>query len=312
MDNFLLAAKIVMPLFLLMAAGFAVRFFGLIKKEAADGINDAVFKVFLPVMLFKNLYDTDIGAVFNGKLVLFAYASVAAVTCLSMLIIPRLVKDGAKRGVLVQAIFRSNYVIFGLPLTEAMLGAGHSGATALMVAFIVPVFNALSVCVLEYYRGSGFRVGSFAKNVATNPLVLASLVGVGFLFLNIRLPSMLENTVSTISSVTSPLALMGLGAAIEFKKVRGNLRELIIGTIGRLVVVPLLGIPAAVLCGFRGEALVAMVAMFSTPTAVSTFTMARSMEGDGELAAELVVFTCAFSVFSVFAVVYALLCFGLI
>jgi len=312
LENFLLAVRIVMPLFLLMAVGFAVRFFGLIDKRAADGINDAVFRVFLPVMLFKNLYETSIGDAFSWKLVVFAYVGVAVIVGLSMLIIPRLVSDDSQKGVLVQAIFRSNYVIFGLPLTEAILGKGQAGSTALLIACIVPLFNTLSVCLLEYYRGGGVKFRVFVKNVLTNPLVIASAVGISFLLLGIKLPDMLMDTVSTVSSVSSPLALIGLGAAIEFKKVPGNAREIAIGTLGRLVAVPLLGLPAAVLCGFRGAPLVALLALFATPTAVSTFTLARGLDGDSELAAELVVSTCTFSVFSVFAAVYALICFGLV
>jgi predicted permease len=48
---------------------------------------------------------------------------------------------------------------------------------------------------------------------------------------------------------------------------------------------------AAVLFGFRNEVLVPLLLMSGAPTAVSSYTMAQQMGGDGELAGEIVVFT---------------------
>ena len=71
-----------------------------------------------------------------------------------------------------------------------------------------------------------------------------------------------------------------------------------------MVIIPLLAMPAAVLLGFRGVDLAAIMAFFCSPTAVSSFTMAQQMGADGELAAQLVALTSVMSLFTIFVCTY--------
>ena len=65
-------------------------------------------------------------------------------------------------------------------------------------------------------------------------------------------------------------------------------------------------VPLGALLGFRAETLVPILIYFGAPTAVSSFPMAQQMDGDGELAASLVVFTSALSILTIFLWVFAL------
>ena len=108
------------------------------------------------------------------------------------------------------------------------------------------------------------------------------------------------------------MALVILGATLEFGSVRGNKKYLAIGIIGKTVVVPLVMIPIAVLLGFRDISLLAITILFAAPTAVSSFTMAEAAGHDGELAAQQVVFSSVVSLFTVFLWIFALRSMGLI
>ena len=73
-------------------------------------MNIVTFKTFLPLLLFYNVYNTKLEGVFNLKLMIFAPLAVL-ITCIAMcVIIPIFEKENRKRGVLIQAIFRSNFV----------------------------------------------------------------------------------------------------------------------------------------------------------------------------------------------------------
>lgn len=60
---------------------------------------------------------------------------------------------------MIQAAFRSNFVLLGLPIAEELLPNANFGVTALMVAIVVPIYNMMSVVVLEYFRGSKPKLG---------------------------------------------------------------------------------------------------------------------------------------------------------
>lgn len=300
MDNLIISANVVLPLFLCMALGYGIRAVGLVDEHSLTKLNNLTFRVFLPLMLFNNLYRTDIREVFNGKLMLFAVAGVLAVFFVLLLLIPRVEKDNAKRGVLVQGIMRSNFVIFGLPITASLCGEGNTGVTALMVAVVVPLFNVLSVVALEVFRNSRPDVKKILVGVVTNPLILASLAGLLALAVGLRLPAFAQKAVDDVAGIATPLALIVLGGSFRFSRVRGYVRQLLIGVGGRLLVLPAVFVPLGALLGFRGPELVCVLTAFGTPTAVSSFTMAQQMGGDSELAAQLVVFGSLLSVFTMF------------
>ena len=296
MENFLLSLNVVLPLFLEMALGYAIRCFRLVDEPTLRKMNNVVFRVFLPILLFYNVISTDIGTAFNGPLMLTAVLFVLGEFALCMALVPLLEKENSRRGVLIQGIMRSNFVIFGLPVLVSLCGEGsNTGAVALVIAVVVPMFNALSVTALEIYRGGKPNPLKILKSVATNPLILG-----------VKLPNFLQKPVADLSKMATPLALVILGAEFNFGQVRKCVRQLVIGVSGRLVVMPLIFLTIAVLLGFRGEELIALFVMLAAPPAVSSFTMAQQMDGDSELAAGLVVFGSSLAVVTMFIWIFVL------
>ena len=304
MRNILLAFEVVFPIFCFVAIGYVLRLLRFYDGHALDVINKLVFKVFLPCMLFYNIYCTELSEVFDGRLLLFAIGAVLAVFCCMMLAVPRFSKENARRGVIIQGVFRSNFVLFGLPVTISLQGEGQAGLTSLLIAVIVPLYNILAVICLESFRRSKVQPGSILLGIAKNPLILASVCGILLLLSGIRLPDMFETTLRDLSRVATPLALIGLGGALSFGSVRKNTEALACVLLLKLALVPAAVLWAGVsLFGFRGTQLVTLISMLSAPTAVSSFTMAQQMGGDADLAAQIVVFTTVCSIFSVFAIV---------
>ena len=295
MTNLVITLNAVLPVFLVMATGYLCRQIGLITEKTAMACNKLVFQVFLPVSLAQSLMNVDSSASIEGRLLFYCATGVFAVFLAGMLIVPRFVRENSKRGVLIQALFRSNYAIVGIPIGQALFPQGDGGIVAMMTIASVPVFNALAVVTLEYFRGGKPSWGKILKGMATNPLILGCLTGYLLMRLNVRLPQIALSTVSKLASVASPLALFVLGATLDLKKVSGNLRLLAGGLLGRLLLAPglLLAIGAAL--GFRGPGLAALMIAFASPCAVSSYTMAVQMGGDGDLAGQLVMFSTVLS-----------------
>ena len=307
MENLLLAFRVVLPLFLMMALGYGTRRIGLVDEVTLKKMNNYVFRVFLPILLFYNVISTDIQTAFNGPLILTAVCFVVVIFLALMAVIPLVEKEKPRRGVLVQGIMRANFVIFGLPVLVSLCGDNsNTGAVALVIAVVVPMFNAFSVIALETNRGGRVNVGKVLKSVVTNPLIIASLLGIVLLVMGVKLPDTLDKTLSDLAKTSTPLALVILGAEFNFKSVKNCLRPLIIGVAGRLVIVPAIFITIAALLGFRGEELISLMIMLAAPPAVSSFTMAQQMDGDAELAGNMVVFGSLFAVLTIFLWIFIL------
>ena len=296
----ILSFNVVLPLFLMIVLGYSLKRIRVYDEHTISGVNQLVFKVFLPLLLFINIYQTDVAGVFDLKLMLVAVLGVLGSFFMTWLIIAWIEKDNRKRGVLIQGIFRSNFVIFGIPVTTSLFGAEATGAAALLVAVIVPIFNMLSVVILEIYRGSRINVPKILKGIITNPLIIGSVTGLLCLLLHIKIPLVLEKTISDLSKVTTPLALVILGGAFTFSSMKGNVKQIAIGVLGKLVIVPVICLSFALLIGIRGVGLAISMSIFASPTAVSSFSMAKQMDGDADLAGHLVVLGSMLSVVTMF------------
>ena len=300
----ILSFNVVLPLFLMIVLGYSLKRIRVYDEHTISGVNQLVFKVFLPLLLFINIYQTDVTGVFDLKLMLVAVLGVLGSFFMTWLIIAWIEKDNRKRGVLIQGIFRSNFVIFGIPVTTSLFGAEATGAAALLVTVIVPIFNMLSVVILEIYRGSRINVPKILKGILTNPLIIGSVIGLLCLWLHIKIPLVLEKTISDLSKVTTPLALVILGGSFTFLSMKGNVKQITIGVLGKLVIVPVICLSFALLIGIRGVGLAILMSIFASPTAVSSFSMAKQMDGDADLAGHLVVLGSMLSVVTIFVWIF--------
>lgn len=312
MESLILSANAILPIFLLMATGYLLRTLKVADKKGFDTVNRLVFKAFLPTLLFYNIYNTEASEVFDLRLVAFALVGVLAVFLVGYGAVFVLTKDNARRGVMLQGFFRSNYAILGLPLVSYICKGEMTGLSALMVAFVVPVFNVLAVVSLERFRNGRLEVKKLLLGVARNPLIIGCLLGVVFVLLGIRLPSVVEAAVADVAKIASPLAIIVLGASFTFSSIRGCMRELVTVVAARLIVIPAIALFFAVLLGFRGEALACILIIFGAPVAVSSYSMAQQMGGDEALAAQVVVVSSAACLVTLFGWIFGLSGVGLV
>lgn len=312
MQNLVVSFNAIAPLFLLIAAGFLIRRQGLVRDEALPQMNSLAFTVFLPALLFSNLYSTNLQSAFAPDLLAYAVFAALGMYGLAVAAVCMLEKDSKSRGAMIQAIYRSNFVLLGLPIVQTLFEGQDLGVTSVIIAVVVPIFNVLAVVTLEVFRGGRVQWKKVVVGIAKNPLILASLLGFGCMALGIQLPVFLHTAIKNLATAATPVALVVLGASIHVELIAGNTRNLVICVLGRLVAAPLLFISIAAALGFRGIELATLLAMLAAPTAVSSFTMAQQMDSNGELAAEAVVMSSVFSCLTMFLWIFALKQLGLI
>ncbi len=295
-----IAFHAIVPLFLIIAVGFGVKRLGWIGPEDVRRFNKVTFYTFMPVMLFYNIYTSDFSHAVRLPYALFVVGMALAMILLAFLITLAVEKTPERRGVMIQAAFRSNFVLLGLPIAQELLPGANFGITALMIAIVVPIYNMMSVVVLEYFRGSKPKMGEVLLAVIKNPLIIGSIVGLLTQALHITLPEVLVSFAGKMNSAATPLILLLLGASFEMRQLSRYKKQLLVCVGLRLLVFPGAILALAAALGLRDIEFVTVLAMTAAPTAVNSFNMAQQLGGDSELAGSAVVVSTAASFFTLF------------
>ena len=316
MESFLFALNAVAPIVITVALGYILKRIGFFNDTFAKMGNKLVFRVLLPVMLFLNVYKIDDLSRVSPGYIVYSVVSVLLLFALALPLILKVTKRPGGMGSLLQAVFRSNYALIGLPLAQSLAGDVGVAAASLLSAVSIPVFNILAVIALSIFREGGERpsVKKILLEIVKNPLIIGvaagvAALGVRALFVQwgveVRLTDIkpVYKVMESLSAMATPLALIVLGAQSEFSAVVSLKKEIIFGTVMRTVVVPFLGLGVAYLFFrdfFTAAHFATFIALFATPVAVSSVPMAQEMDSDATLAGQLVVWTTLVSAFSVF------------
>ena len=309
MENFLLAFNVVFPIFLIMMLGVILKRKNMVDEKSLNVMNSLVFRLFMPTLLFFNIYnmgDLSTLSFDNLKLLAYAFISILIVLLLAWLIYMPNVKDRKKLSVLIQGVYRGNFVLFGLAIADSLYGKESLGTVSLLTAIVIPTFNVIAVILLEYYSGNEVNKIKLIKQVFKNPLIIATLTAIVFLVLKINIPKPVYKAIGDISKIATPLAFLVLGAGLKFGNILKNLKYLISVNILRLIGNPLITVGLGKLLGFQGIELVALLSMSACPTVVVSYTMAKEMNADGDLAGEIVATTSMLSIFTIFCWVLVL------
>ena len=300
MENLVFSLNATIPVFLMMVLGYLFRRLGLLSETLASGMNTFVFKITLPVLLFRDLAVVDLSEAWDTRFVLFCFS----VTLLSIALawgLSFLWKDRSIQGEFIQAAYRSSAAILGIAFITNIYGS--AGMAPLMIIGSVPLYNIMAVVVLSVFQPErkpldGALMKKTALGIVTNPIILGILAGLLWSALKIPMPAFLDKTAASLGGVSTPMGLMAMGASFDPKKALGKSLPAVTAAVIKLLGFCAVFLPAAVALGFRNEELVAILIMLGSATTVSSFVMARSMGHEGTLSASTVMLTTLFSAFS--------------
>ncbi len=300
MESLVFSLNATIPVFLVIMVGYILKRIGWINKGFIDASNKINFKLTLPVLLIQELSGTDFVKYFDFKYVLFC----AIVTTISIMmtwaIARKMVKDKSIVGEFVQGSYRSSAAVLGAAFAINMYG--NVGMVPLMIIGAVPLYNIFAVIILTVECPEKTDDLKSVKDtfieILKNPIIIGIVIGIILSILKIDFPTMVDNTVSNIAKLATPLALLSIGGGFEFKRAIEKIEPTVSAAILKLLGWALLFMPIAVLLGFRGEKLMAIIIMLGSPTTPSCYIMARNMKSEGTLTSGIVVLTTLLSAFS--------------
>jgi len=306
MGSFVVAFNAVMPVVLLVAFGYFLKQQRYFNKTTIAQLNKLCFDLLLPIVTFDNIRRTNLNEVFDLRFVLYAAGSIFIAIFLLVILVPLFETDRKKQGVIIQGTFRSNFVMLGIPLSSYIAGENSVVLASMLIMVIIPVFNAAAVILLSIYGGCTVNKKRLITDVLKNHMIIASALGIIVSLLHSPIPHFLDKSLTDIGKVGSVFPIIVLGAMLDFSKLSANFKNLLITVMGKLIGMPLIFITSAVYLGFSSNEIVALVALYGSPTAVISAVMAEQLGCDHELAAQVVVFSTVISCITIFGIVFVL------
>lgn len=324
MADFIFSLNATLPIFLIMVLGWFIMRIGLFNKEFNKVADKYVFKVALPVLLFKDIATADIRSDFNLTFVLFCMITTTimflAIWGLSYIFI----KDKTQVGAFAQASARGSAAVLGIAFINNIYG--NSGMAPLMIVSAVPLYNILSVIILTFsadmgkgvekdksnVKNKGGNIKKACLNVIKNPIIIGIFLGLPFSIFGISIPQIPLKAVTSIAQTATPIALLVVGAGFEGAKAIKKIKLTAIATFIKLVLLPLIFFPFAIAFGFRGSELVAILIMLGSPTTVTCYIMAKNMGNDEVLSSSIVVMATLLSSVTLTGWIFVLKVMGLI
>lgn len=300
MESLIMATEVVVPMAIMVGIGLLLRIFHIADEPTMKKVDNMIFKVFMPTLSFYNIYKTDFSKLRNLGYIFYGVAVLMILFFAAMTIVPKVVKPRATASSYGQAIFRSNYLIFGAAVAESIYGAGNIGIVSLLGSVAVPLFNVQAAILLETGRHGKASAKKLLLAIAKNPTVIATVIGLAVNISGIILPELVLGVVEDLSGLTTPLSFLSIGVSLSLGTVTSKKGYLISAIALRLVLIPTVFVPIAALLGFRGQELCALMILFAAPTAVSSYPMAVAMDADGDFAAQMVAYTTIFCLPTIF------------
>lgn len=299
MDDFLAVVEfsisITAPIFLVLIVGVILERIGMINDNFVEVASKLVFNVTMPALIFISITQNskDPGA----NLPLLLYSLVATVLGYLVLewVVGKTVANKSDRGIVVQGAFRSNMAIIGLAYCLNAYGNDALAIASIYIGGVMVLYNVLAVITINRSMNAQKSVTDSLKAIAKNPLIIAIVVAFAASQVNLTLPDVVTQAGNYFARMTLPLALLCAGASLRFNALKKDISPAMISTIGKLVFMPFLLTLGGYLWGFRGMELGILFLLSSSPSASAGYIMARAMNGNAVLAANIIVLTTIFS-----------------
>ena len=246
-------------------------------------------------MVFADLAKENIIASFNGSLVIYSAVITTIAFAVIWLCARLFIKDKSIIGAFVQASYRSSVAVMGFAFMQNIYGS--SGLIPMIIIGCVPLYNIYAVTVLTFEAEDAQndpdkknKLKKAAVGIIKNPIIIGIIAGCIGSLLNVYsyMPPIIDKTLTNLSQIATPLSLIVIGASFEGRKAIAKLKPTAVCCAVKLLIMPFVFLTAAILLGFRDEALLALVIMLGSPTTPSCYIMAKNMKNDGVLTSSVI------------------------
>ncbi len=236
---------IVLPVFGLIAIGFAAARTGLINDKVGDGLSDFVFTVAVPCLLFKTLATADVPEASPWIYWVVYFSAVIVVWTTAHLAVTRLFGRDRPTGTVGGfSAAQANTVLIGIPLILTTFGDAGRVPVFLLIAIHLPLMMTAATISIEIGGSSSDSAAQMLRKLAvsifTHPIIVGILLGVAYRMTGWDIPAIPFQILDLLGSTAVPCALFSAGMALKRYGLVGDLRITATISFLKLIVQPAL------------------------------------------------------------------------
>ncbi|KQM30317.1 transporter [Rhizobium sp. Leaf68] len=299
----------VAPIFLLILIGWLTVKARLFKPDASDVLSDFVFKIAVPTLIFRTLAEADFHGASPFKLWITYFTGVAITWAAGQMVTTYFFKQDLRVSVIagISSAFANN-IFIGLPLVSRSVGNDGIVAISILLAIHLPIMMIAGTILMENAthkvvggerRSTLTVLRQVGRNLATNPLVIALILGLCFNVIGEPMPVVFTTVIDQVAAMAGPAALISLGMALTKYPVRGNLHIAATVTAFKLLLLPACVWATAHLLGLNPAWTSALVLTSCVPTGINSWLLANRFGIGHSIAASTISISTLFGVLTV-------------
>lgn len=281
----------IIVMFLLIGVGFVANKKGIITNKGTKELNDFLIRVVLGAVIINSFFIEFEEKLLTNLAITFILAIMIHVIATIIAIIFIKKEDGAMRFATVY----SNCGFMCFPIAAALYGQlGTFYALAYVVIYNVFVW-AHGVTFLQ--NDEQLTFSGKIKKIATNPVIICTLVGILLFILQIPIPNQVQNVVGYVASLNTPLAMILLGVFTSQTDIISGLKNKKIYFVSaiRLIIVPITVIFALkavlLLVNIDSEILMVMIISSACPVGAMLPMLCEKFSLEKEQSVQIVAYT---------------------
>lgn len=307
MEEMIFALEAVLPFVFMLACGYFLKRRGILTENFRQQGDALCFRFLFPVLLFQNIYTAEMPQTSIWRPIWFAIGVMVSSLLIFWLAVPRLEKDRRKIPVIIQSLYRGNFMIYGIPFSLRLGGEEAALIATAMTAVTLPLLNIAAIATYaRYTEGEKVRWKDTVMQILKNPIIWGVLLGVLFFRLQIPIWEPVESCLADIAKIATPLSFLLLGSRLS-----GDMKGTDSRTLFYMILVKQWVMPAVYLfCAmmifhFSSVELVPVLIFLTAPGAITTYQLAIQFRADDVLAGAFVLYSMVVSVVSIFLFVMA-------
>ncbi len=288
----------ILPIFIVISIGFLIRGKGFITRDFVSQANRLVFSIAIPAMLFSAIAKSSFTSQVNLMMVGITLFSIFLISLVALVVAIVANVKYQTRGSFIQASFQGNLGYIGFAIAFYYLGESGFAVTAIIGSFLMIFHNIMAVGFLNYYRQdnpTGSQLVESLKKSATNPIILSALAGICFSLLEISIPVIIQRALDIIRGMALPMALLIIGASLNFKQLKPRLGYVVIASVMKTVIAPAVGFLLFALFSVDHSLYLPGLILLGAPTATVTYILSSQVGGDPDFAAAAISFSTLLS-----------------
>jgi malonate transporter len=290
------------PIFMIVVLGVLLKHYKIINDNFVAISSKIIFTITLPTLIFLNIANLNTDNISSSlAMALILVLVVTTVFIGTWFICGFYISKGRDKAAFMQGIYRSNFATLGLAAAASLYGDSGLAEAALLLAFVVPLYNILGIIALTLPIAQEQQLSSrvIYRELFANPIALGAIAAIPFAIFEIMIPPLVSNTASYLADLTIPLALLGIGGVMQLRQRDYCLRQAISGSLVKVIIMPLVGMAVVALLQpylqLEKQTIGILFIVFACPTTSASFVMAQAMGANGYLASGIVVISTALS-----------------